>query len=182
MVQRWGHRLHSRTRSTRRSRRLHGGPCPERSRVSAPGPIPISCLVGARIKFHASRTRSSAACRFWRRGAQARPSATSCGASRSRCRGSRSSIGLWHADRDSALLSTLRAEGGDEHVVLSIGELLAFCQALAVRERTSQTRRSMMRSRAPDPVASPVERRRRGGIAPTNRCPDTSPCFLRRRG
>lgn len=45
-------------------------------------------------------------------------------------------IGLWHVDRDSPLLSTLRAEGGDEHVVLSIGELLAFCQALAARERT----------------------------------------------
>ena len=47
-------------------------------------------------------------------------------------------IGLWHADRDSALLSTLRAEGGDEHVVLSIGELLAFCHALAAREQTTR--------------------------------------------
>ncbi len=47
-------------------------------------------------------------------------------------------IGLWHADRESALLSTLRAEGGDEHVVLSIGELLAFCHALAAREQTAR--------------------------------------------
>ena len=46
-------------------------------------------------------------------------------------------IGLWHADRDSTLLSTLRAEGGEEHVVLSIGELLAFCHALAAREQTA---------------------------------------------
>lgn len=43
-------------------------------------------------------------------------------------------IGLWHADRDSALLSTLRAGSGDEHVVLSIGELIAFCQAMAARQ------------------------------------------------
>ena len=43
-------------------------------------------------------------------------------------------IGLWHADRDSALLSTLRASGGDEHVVLSIGELIALCQAMAARQ------------------------------------------------
>ena len=43
-------------------------------------------------------------------------------------------IGLWHADRDSALLSSLRTGGGDEHVVLSIGELIAFCQAMAARQ------------------------------------------------
>ena len=43
-------------------------------------------------------------------------------------------IGLWHADRDSALLSTLRASGGEEHVVLSIGELIAFCQTLGARQ------------------------------------------------
>ncbi len=42
-------------------------------------------------------------------------------------------IGLWHADRDSALLSTLRAGSGEEHVVLSIGELIALCQALGAR-------------------------------------------------
>lgn len=43
-------------------------------------------------------------------------------------------IGLWHADRDSPLLSTLRAGTGDEHVVLSIGELIALCQAMAARQ------------------------------------------------
>ncbi len=43
-------------------------------------------------------------------------------------------VGLWHADRDSALLSTLRAGSGEEHVVLSIGELIAFCQAMAARQ------------------------------------------------
>ncbi len=43
-------------------------------------------------------------------------------------------IGLWHADGDSAMLSTLRAGGGEEHVVLSIGELIAFCQAMAARQ------------------------------------------------
>ena len=43
-------------------------------------------------------------------------------------------VGLWHADRDSPLLSTLRAGSGDEHVVLSIGELIAFCQAMAARQ------------------------------------------------
>ena len=46
-------------------------------------------------------------------------------------------IGLWHADRDSALLSTLRASDGEEHVVLSIGELIAFCQAMAARRPAS---------------------------------------------
>lgn len=39
-------------------------------------------------------------------------------------------IGLWHADRDSAVLSALRAEGTDEHLVLSVGELLAFVRTL----------------------------------------------------
>ncbi|WP_165491052.1 AI-2E family transporter [Lichenihabitans psoromatis] len=42
-------------------------------------------------------------------------------------------VGLWHAGRDSPLLSELRAEGGDEHLVLSLGELLAFCRATAAR-------------------------------------------------
>lgn len=42
-------------------------------------------------------------------------------------------VGLWHASGDSALLADLRAAGGNEHVVLSIGELIAFCQALAAR-------------------------------------------------
>ena len=43
-------------------------------------------------------------------------------------------IGLWHADGDSSLLSTLRAGSGEEHVVLSIGELIALCQALGARQ------------------------------------------------
>ena len=42
-------------------------------------------------------------------------------------------VGLWHADRTSPLLAALRAEGEEEHLVLSIGELLAFCRALAAR-------------------------------------------------
>ena len=42
-------------------------------------------------------------------------------------------IGLWHASGDSPLLAALRAEGGEEHMVLSIGELLTFCRALAAR-------------------------------------------------
>ena len=45
-------------------------------------------------------------------------------------------VGLWHADRNSSLLSDLRDGGGDEHLVLSIGELLAFCRAFAARKRT----------------------------------------------
>ena len=42
-------------------------------------------------------------------------------------------VGLWHADRKSPLLAALRAAGDEEHLVLSIGELLAFCRALAAR-------------------------------------------------
>ena len=42
-------------------------------------------------------------------------------------------IGLWHVDASSPMLASLRAEGGDEHLVLSLGELLAFCRALAAR-------------------------------------------------
>ena len=42
-------------------------------------------------------------------------------------------IGLWRADRDSPVLAALRAEGTDEHLVLSIGELLAFSRALSVQ-------------------------------------------------
>lgn len=42
-------------------------------------------------------------------------------------------VGLWHARRDSASLSALRAEGGTEHVVLSIGELIAFARAASAR-------------------------------------------------
>ena len=48
-------------------------------------------------------------------------------------------IGLWHADRDSALLGALRASGGDEHVVLSLGELVAFCQATVGRQAVRET-------------------------------------------
>ena len=44
-------------------------------------------------------------------------------------------IGLWHSPGDSALLAELRAEGQDEHLVLSIGELLALAQALSTRRR-----------------------------------------------
>ena len=42
-------------------------------------------------------------------------------------------VGLWHANRDSLVLSALRSEGTDEHLVLSIGELLAFARTLAAR-------------------------------------------------
>ncbi len=42
---------------------------------------------------------------------------------------------LWHAAGTSELLAALRAEGRDEHLVLSIGELLALSQALAARGR-----------------------------------------------
>ncbi len=42
-------------------------------------------------------------------------------------------IGLWHAGRDSPLLAALRAAGTEEHLVLSVGELLAYCNATAAR-------------------------------------------------
>ncbi len=42
-------------------------------------------------------------------------------------------ICLWHAPSDSALLSALRSQGQDEHLVLSIGELLALANALSLR-------------------------------------------------
>ena len=42
-------------------------------------------------------------------------------------------IGLWHAAGDSALLTALRSEGDGEHLVLSIGELLAFARALSAQ-------------------------------------------------
>ncbi len=41
---------------------------------------------------------------------------------------------LWHAAADSATLAALRAEGGEEFIVLSIGELTALANALAARE------------------------------------------------
>ena len=42
-------------------------------------------------------------------------------------------VALWHADRDSAVLVALRQDGGSEHLVLSIGELVAFARALSLR-------------------------------------------------
>jgi predicted PurR-regulated permease PerM len=42
-------------------------------------------------------------------------------------------ICLWHASGDSALLADLRSTGEKEHLVLSIGELLALAHALAAR-------------------------------------------------
>lgn len=42
-------------------------------------------------------------------------------------------VGLWGAAGDSPLLAALRAEGGDEHLILSIGELLAFAKAVSAR-------------------------------------------------
>ena len=42
-------------------------------------------------------------------------------------------IGLWQATSDSTTLAALRAEGGDEFIVLSVGELLALALALAAR-------------------------------------------------
>ncbi len=39
-------------------------------------------------------------------------------------------VGLWKETGDSALLAALRSEGGNEHLVLSIGELLAFMRAI----------------------------------------------------
>ena len=43
-------------------------------------------------------------------------------------------VGLWHADAESPTLLGLREEGGEELIVLSIGELLALAMALAARE------------------------------------------------
>ena len=45
-------------------------------------------------------------------------------------------IGLWHADRSSPLLAALRAEGSDEHIVLSISELLAYTRAISNQTET----------------------------------------------
>ncbi len=41
---------------------------------------------------------------------------------------------LWHASADSATLAALRAEGGEEFIVLSIGELNALAMALSARQ------------------------------------------------
>ncbi len=43
-------------------------------------------------------------------------------------------IGLWHADGDSTLLAELRSEGREEHLVLSIGELLAYVTAISAQK------------------------------------------------
>ncbi len=43
-------------------------------------------------------------------------------------------VGLWHVDGTSPLLARLRVEGEEEHMVLSVGELLAFCHAVAARD------------------------------------------------
>lgn len=42
-------------------------------------------------------------------------------------------VGLWHADRDSPVLAALRQDGGSEHLVLSVGELVAFARAVALK-------------------------------------------------
>ena len=42
-------------------------------------------------------------------------------------------VGLWHTDRDSPVLAALRQDGGSEHLVLSVGELVAFTRALSLR-------------------------------------------------
>ena len=46
-------------------------------------------------------------------------------------------VGLWHADGASPLLAELRAAGGEEHLVLSIGELLAFARAVAAQKESA---------------------------------------------
>ncbi len=43
-------------------------------------------------------------------------------------------IGLWRADGDSTLLAELRSEGREEHLVLSIGELLAYATAISAQK------------------------------------------------
>lgn len=46
-------------------------------------------------------------------------------------------VGLWRAPGESPLLAALRAEGKDEHLVLSIGELVAFARAVSVQREPS---------------------------------------------
>ncbi len=43
-------------------------------------------------------------------------------------------VGLWHTEGTSSLLAELRSEGRDEHLVLSIGELLAFATAVSAQK------------------------------------------------
>jgi len=42
-------------------------------------------------------------------------------------------VALWHADGASPMLAALRQEGGEENIVLSLGELVALARALAAR-------------------------------------------------
>lgn len=42
-------------------------------------------------------------------------------------------IGLWMADAESSLLASLRMQGGEEHIVLSLSEMLAFARAVSNR-------------------------------------------------
>ena len=42
-------------------------------------------------------------------------------------------VGLWGASGDLQVLTALRAEGDNEHVILSIGELLAFTKAISAQ-------------------------------------------------
>ena len=41
------------------------------------------------------------------------------------------------ATRESSLLAALRAEGGDAHLILSIGELLAYIKAVSAQAEPS---------------------------------------------
>ena len=52
---------------------------------------------------------------------------------RRRAPGAAAVVCLWHAMADSATLAALRAEGGDEFIVLSLGELLALAPVVAAR-------------------------------------------------
>ncbi|MDT7951780.1 MAG: AI-2E family transporter [Acetobacteraceae bacterium] len=47
-------------------------------------------------------------------------------------------IGLWGAAGGSELLAALRAEGGDEHLILSIGELVAYARAISAQGEMAQ--------------------------------------------
>lgn len=47
-------------------------------------------------------------------------------------------IGLWGATGDSALLAELRAEGSEAHVILSVGELVAYTKAISAQAEATQ--------------------------------------------
>jgi len=49
--------------------------------------------------------------------------------------GSIAVVGLWQAAGDSPLLAALRAEGRDEHLVLSVGELATFVKAVSAQRQ-----------------------------------------------